>query len=187
MPAEQPSTINWSLKKILVREDIDLSSQAGKVFLTWKRQFTSFLRESGTSREGVLWEAKWSALESCVTTRTFKKIEALMRQLPVDDREKVNSVLVAVTEVAGATETYGFTDTNSTNAIKRVIRLFYSELVTLASLCKFDEGLCDADKQQVIDLFLLNKIMFSIHDRAAQKKLFEEKELNLTKAIKTRI
>ena len=104
MPAEQPSTINWSLKKILVRGDIDLSSQAGKVFLTWKRQFTNFLRESGTSREGVLWEAKWSALESCVTAQTFKKIEALRRQLPVDDREKVDSILAAVTEVAGATE-----------------------------------------------------------------------------------
>ena len=56
--------------------------------------------------------------------------------------------------------------------------------MTLASLCKFDEGLCDADKQKVIDSFLLNKIIFSIHDGAAQKKLFEDKELNLTKAIK---
>ena len=56
--------------------------------------------------------------------------------------------------------------------------------MTLTSLCKFDEGLCDADKQKVIDLFLLNKIIFSIHDRAAQKKLFKEKEINLTKAIK---
>ena len=63
-------------------------------------------------------------------------------------------------------------------------KLFYSELVTLASLCKFDEGLCDADKQKIIDLFLLNKIIFSIHDRAALKKLFWEKKLNLTKAIK---
>ena len=63
-------------------------------------------------------------------------------------------------------------------------KLFYSELVALASLCKFDEGLCDADKQKIIDLFLLNEIIFSIHDRAALKKLFWEKKLNLTKAIK---
>ena len=56
--------------------------------------------------------------------------------------------------------------------------------MTLASLCKFNKGLCDADKQKITDLFLLNKIIFSIHDRAAQKKLFEEKELNLSKAIK---
>ena len=104
MPAEQPPTINWSLKKILVREDLYLSSQAGEAFLTWKRQFTNFLRESGASREGVPWEAKWAALESCVTAQTFKKIEALRRQLPEDYREKVDNILAAVTEVAGATE-----------------------------------------------------------------------------------
>ena len=68
MPAEQSPTISWSLKKILVGEDLDMSSQAGEALLTWKRQFTNFLRESGASREGVPWKAKWAALESCVTT-----------------------------------------------------------------------------------------------------------------------
>ena len=104
MPAEQPPIINCSLKKILVIEDLDLSFQAGEAFLTWKRQFTNFMRESGASREGVPWEAKWAALESCVTAQTFKKIEALRTQLAADDREKVDSILAAVTEVAGATE-----------------------------------------------------------------------------------
>ena len=65
MPAQQPA-INWSLKKIIVREDLDLSTQVGEAFLTWKRQFTNFLRESGASKEGVSWDAKWAALESCV-------------------------------------------------------------------------------------------------------------------------
>ena len=98
----------------------------------------------------------------------------------------MDSILAAVTEVTGATE-----NMDSQTQIQRMppknnqpFKLFYSELVTLASLCKFKEELSDADKQKVIDLFLLNKIIFSIHDRAAQKKLFKEKEINLTKAIK---
>ena len=106
--------------------------------------------------------------------------------MPVDNREKVDSILAAVTEVAGATENLWihrqkFNEYHQKS--NQPFKLFYSDLVTLALLGKFDEGLCDADKQKV-DLFLLNKIIFSIHDRAVQKILFEEKELNLTKAIK---
>ena len=179
MLAEQPPTINWLLKKILVREDLDLPSQAGEAFLTLKRKFTNFLRKSGASRGGVPWEAKWAALESCVTALTFKKIEALRRQLPVDDREKVDSILAAVTEVAGATENlwiYRHKFNECHQKSNQPFKLFYSELGTLASICKLDEGLCDAVKQKVIDLFLLNKIIFSIHDRADMAPF-----LNLTK------
>ena len=89
------------MKKILVREDLDLSSQATEAFFTWPGH-RSILLESGASKEGVPWKAKWAALESCVTAQTFKKIEALGKQLPVDDREKVDGILAAVTEVAGA-------------------------------------------------------------------------------------
>ena len=175
MPAEQPPTINWSLKKMLVREDLDLSSQAGEAFLTWKSQFTNFLPQSGASREGVPWEAKWAALES--------RVGYLHKH---SKTENMDNILAAVTEVAGAIK-----NTDSQTQIQRMppknnqpFKLFYSELMTLASSCKFNEELCDADKQKVIDSFLLNKIIFSIHDRAAQKKLFKEKEINLTKAIK---
>ena len=181
-----PQKIDWSLKKIIVRDDLDLSTQAGEEFLTWKRQFNNFLRESGAS-EGIPWEARWAALESCVNAQTFKKIEALRMQLPVDDRTDMGRILTAVTEVAGATENvwihrHKFNEFQQSS--NQPFKLFYSELVTLASLCKFDEGLCDPDKQNVIDLFLLNKIVFSINDRSAKKKLFEERDLNLTKAIK---
>ena len=182
-----PQKIDWSLKKIIVRDDLDLSTQAGEEFLTWKRQFNNFLRESGASKEGIPWEARWAALESCVNAQTFKKIEALRMQLPVDDRTDMGRILTAVTEVAGATENvwihrHKFNEFQQSS--NQPFKLFYSELVTLASLCKFDEGLCDPDKQNVIDLFLLNKIVFSINDRSAKKKLFEERDLNLTKAIK---
>ena len=155
--------------------------------MTWKRLFTNFLLESGASREGVPWEAKWAAFESCVTAQTFKKIEALRRQLPVDDHEKVGSILAAVTKVAQATANLWIHRHKFNECYKKSnqpFKLFCSELVILSSLCKHDKELCDADKQKLIDLLLLNKIIFSIQDRAAQNKLFEEKKLNLTKAIK---
>ena len=186
MPAQQPA-INWSLKKIIVREDLDLSTQVGEEFLTWKRQFTNFLQESGASKEGVSWDAKWAALESCVTAATFKYVEALRMQLPIADRTDIDRILTAVTDVAGATENvwiYRHKYNEGQQTSNQPFKLFYSDLVTLASLCKFDAGICDEDKQNVVNLFMLNKIEFSIHDRSVQKKLFEEKELTLTKAIK---
>ena len=123
----------------------------------------------------------------CISATTFKKVEALRMQPPVADRTNIDSILTAVTDVAGATENiwiyrHKFNECQQTS--NQPFKLFYSDLVTLASLCKFDEGICDEDKQNVIDLFLLNKIVFSIHDRTVQKKLFEEKDLTLTKAIK---
>ena len=181
-----PEKIDWSLKKVLVKEDLDLSNHSGDSFLAWRRQFNNFLRESGADRAQIAWEAKWAALESCMCSTTFKKVEALRMQLPVDERENMARILQALTEIAGASDNVWIHRHKFNKFCQKenqTFKQFYSELITLAGLCRFDENICAEDKQKVIDLFLLNKIVFDIKDNAAKKKLLEEKELTLVKAI----
>ena len=46
-------SIDWSLKKVFIREDLDLSTHSGEFFLLWKRQFNNFIRESGIKAEEI--------------------------------------------------------------------------------------------------------------------------------------
>ena len=179
--------INWILKNVIVREDLDLTSHTGDRFLAWKRQFLNFYRESGAEQTAIDWEAKYAALEACVCPGTFQRIEALRLQLPVQERQNMISILKAVTEIAGVAtniwlQRHKFSELKQT--ADQSFQQFYTELVTIISLCKFDEGICNDDKQRVLDLMLLNKIVFGLADCEVRKKLFEIKELDLTQAIK---
>ena len=67
-------SIDWSLKKVFVREELDLSTHSGEFFLLWKRHFKNFIKESGIKAEEISWETKMAVIEACVTSATFEKI-----------------------------------------------------------------------------------------------------------------
>ena len=63
----------WSLRKVFVKEDLDLTVHSGETFLSWRRQFNDFVREA-CIKAATPWECKLAALEACMTTTTFSKI-----------------------------------------------------------------------------------------------------------------
>ena len=60
-------SIDWSLKKVFIRENLDLSTHSGEFFLSWKKQFNNFIRESGIKAEEIPWESKMATIKACVT------------------------------------------------------------------------------------------------------------------------
>ena len=93
-------SIDWSLKKVFVREELDLCTHFGKFFLSWKRQFKNFIRESGIKAEEISWETKMAAIEACVTSATFEKITAAQLQIAARTRQTIDAVLDVIATLA---------------------------------------------------------------------------------------
>ena len=45
--------IDWSLRKVFVNEDLDLTVHSGEAFLSWRRQFNNFVREAGIKAAAI--------------------------------------------------------------------------------------------------------------------------------------
>ena len=95
-------SIDWSLKKVFVREELDLFTHSREFFLLWKRQFKNFIRESGIKAVEISWETKMAAIEACVTSATFEKITAAQLQLPCEQRQNINALLDVIATIAKA-------------------------------------------------------------------------------------
>ena len=96
--------IDWSLKKTIMKLDLDLNVHKGPQFDAWKRQVQGLFRESGANEEGITWDARYTLLESTCESATFQKIEALRLQLPTAERENINRLLDKISTVAAETE-----------------------------------------------------------------------------------
>ena len=46
-------SINWSLLKVFVKEDLDLTVHSGEAFLPWRRQFNNSVREAGIKAAAI--------------------------------------------------------------------------------------------------------------------------------------
>ena len=103
-------SIDWSLKKVFIREDLDLSTHSEEFFLSWKRQFNNFIRESGIKAEEIPWETKMAAIEVCVTSTTFEKITAAQLQLPREQRQNIDAVLDVIATIAKAKDNVWVTE-----------------------------------------------------------------------------
>ena len=180
-------SIDWSLRKVFVKEDLDLTVHSGEAFLSWRRQFNNFVREAGIKAAAIPWESQLAALEACVTTTTFSKIQAVRSQLPADQRKNLDALLEATATLAQAADNV-WLHRHAFDAYRQLpdqtFKQFYAEIVKLASLCQFDKDFCDADKIRVVDQLLLMKIVFGSTDISAQRKLIEETDLTLASAIR---
>ena len=103
-------SIDWSLKKVFIREDLHLSTHSGEFFLSWKRQFNNFIRESGIKAEEIPWETKMAVIEAYVTSATFEKITAAQLQLRREQRQNIDAVLDVIATVAKAKDRFEFTE-----------------------------------------------------------------------------
>ena len=175
-------SIDWSLKKIFIREDLDLSTHSGEFFLSWKRQFNNFIRESGIKDEEIPWETKMAAIEACVTSATFEKITAAQLQLPCEQRQNINSMLDVIATVAKAKDNV-WVYRKAFDAYKQqtdqTFKQFYAEIVKLASICEFGKDFCEDDKIRAVDQCLLMKLVLHTSDSIAQRKLMEVPDLDL--------
>ena len=97
-------SIDWSLRKVFVKEDLDLTVHSGEAFLSRRRQFNNFVREAGIKAAAIPWESQLAALEACVTTTTFSKIQAVRSQLPADQRKNLDALLEATATLAQAAD-----------------------------------------------------------------------------------
>ena len=178
--------IDWSLKKTIIKKDLDLSVHKGPQFNSWKRQVEGLFRESGADEEGISWEARYSLLESTCEEATFRKIDALRLQMPTAEQKDIKLLLDKIATVASETDNV-WIHRHKFHEMKQNpdqdINVFYSNLVNEVNMCKFDEGFTDRDKQKVINLMLLIKLVFDSKNSNARSKLFEEKKLTLEKAI----
>ena len=89
-------SIDWSLRKVFVNEDLDLTVHSGEAFLSWRRQFNNFVREAGIKAAAIPWESQLAALEACATTTTFSKLQAIESQLPDNQRKNLDALLEAL-------------------------------------------------------------------------------------------
>ena len=100
---------------------------------------------------------KLAALETCVTTTTFSKIQAIQRQLPADQRKNLDALWEATATLAQAAENV-WLDRHAFDAYRQLpdqtFKQFSAEIVKLASLCQFDKDFCDANKIRVVDQLL---------------------------------
>ena len=96
-------SIDWSLRKVFVKEDLDLTVHSGEAFLSWRQQFKNFVQEAGI-KAAIPWESQLAALEACVTTTTFSKIQAIQSQLPADQRKNLDTLLEATATLAQAAD-----------------------------------------------------------------------------------
>ena len=132
-------------------------------------------------------ESQLAALEACVTTTTFSKIQAIQSQLPTDQRKNLDALLEATATLAQAADNV-WLHRHAFDAYRQLpnqtFKQFYAEIVKLAFLCQFDKDFCDADKIRVVDQLLVMKIVFGTTDISAQRKLIEETDLTLASAIR---
>ena len=56
-------SIDWSLRKVFVKEDFDLTMHSGEAFLSWRRQFNNFVREAGIKAAAIPWSLNWQHLK----------------------------------------------------------------------------------------------------------------------------
>ena len=96
--------IDWSLKKTIVKDDLDLSVHKGPHFDAWKRQVKGLFWESGAEDEGITWDARYTLLEATCEKATFQKIDALRLQMPVADQEDIGKLLDKISTVASEQE-----------------------------------------------------------------------------------
>ena len=180
-------SIDWSLRKVFVKEDLDLTVHSGEAFLSWRRQFNNFVREAGIKATAIPWESQLAALIACVTTTTFSKVQAIQSQLRADQRKNLDALLEATATLVQVADN-AWLDRYVFDAYSQLpdqtFKKFYAEIVKLASLCQFDKDFCDADKIRVVDQLLLMKIVFGSNDISAQRKLIEETDLTLASAIR---
>ena len=182
------SKIDWSLKKTIIRKDLDLTTDHGADFDAWKRQVKGFMEESGAMDAAVTWDRRYRVLESCCERTSFKKIDALRMQMPDGDRRNVDKLLDKIGKVASSSENvwlYRHKFHELRQRKDQNLQNYYAELISVVHRCKFDDGFGDADKQRVVDLLVLNKLVFDTSNPKARSKLFEETELTLEKALKT--
>ena len=99
-------SIDWSLKKVFVREELDLSTHSGEFFLLWKRQFENFIKESGIKTEEISWETKMAVIEA----RNFRENTAVQLQLPREQRQNIDAMLDVIATIAKAKIMFGFTE-----------------------------------------------------------------------------
>ena len=180
-------TIDWSLKKVFIKEELDLNIHSGDAFLSWRRQFTNFLREAAIDNEQVPWETKMAAIEACVTPASYEKVTAAQLKLPSESRQSIPEVLDAIATLAKARDNVwirrkAFDSYRQHN--DQTFKEFYAEVVKLASYCEYGKQFCEEDKIRVIDQFLLMKLVLHTSDTAAQRRLMEEPDLNLSTAIR---
>ena len=83
------SSIEWSLCKVFVKEDLNLTVHSGEAFLSWRRQFNNIVRKAGIKAAAISWESQVAAFEACVTAKTFSKIQAIQSQLSAEQRKRL--------------------------------------------------------------------------------------------------
>ena len=180
-------SIDWSLKKVFIREDLDLSTHSREFFLSRKRQFNNFIRESGIKIEEIPWKTKMAPIEACVTSVTFEKITAAQLQLPREQRQNIDAVLDVIATVAKAKDNV-WVYRKAFDAYKQqtdqTFKQFYAEIVKLASMCEFGKGFCEDDKIHAVDQCLLMKLVLYTSDSIAQSKLMEVPDLDLPTAVR---
>ena len=178
--------IDWSLKKTIIKCDLDLNVHKGPQYDAWKRQVKGLFRASGANEEGISWDDRYTLLESTCEGATFQKIDALRLQLPVGDQENVEKLLDQISTIAAESENI-WIHRHKFHEMKQgpdqSLSAFYSDLVNEINMCKFDQDFCDRDKQRVINLMLLFKLVFNSFNSKSRSKLFEEKKLTLEKAV----
>ena len=134
--------IDWSLKKTIVKQNLDLSVHKGIQFESWRRQVGSLFRASGANQAEISWDDKYALLESTCEDATFHKIDALRLQLPSSDQKSIDKLLDKVATVAAETQNI-WIHRHKFHELKQKpqqdVGTFYSELVNEVKFCKFDQ------------------------------------------------
>ena len=180
-------SIDRSLKKVFIREDLDLSTNSGEFFLSWKRRFNNFIRESDIKAKEIPWETKMAAIEACVTSATFEKITAAQLQLPREQRQNIDAVLDVIATVAKAKDNvcvYRKAFDAYKQQTDQTFKQFYAEFVKLASMCYFGKDICEDDKIRAVDQCLLMKLVLHTSNSIAQRKLMEVPDSDLPAAMR---
>ena len=90
-----------------------------------------------------------------MSTTTFSKIQAILSQLPGDQRKNLDALLEATATLAQAANSV-WLHRHAFDAYRQLpdqtFKQFYAEIIKLASLSQFDKDFCGADKIRVVDL-----------------------------------
>ena len=84
---------DWSLKKVFVREKLDLSAHTGELFCYGKHNLRVLLGNLALNLRKSLERLKWQSFEACITSATFGKITAAQLQLSCEQPQNIDAVL----------------------------------------------------------------------------------------------
>ncbi len=175
--------IAWGLQKTLCPEKLDIATVSRAKYQSWEQCYRSFVREAKLGNKS--WDIKSTAFQTCMTSESFAKANALRLQQPVAEQENFEKFMTIIKELVETTRPT-WVARHQFQMIKQqqeTARQFYSTVAEIAEDCAFSKEFCENCKQKSVDQMILMKLVFDTTSDDARREILKKKDLKLEDAI----